>query len=209
MSKPILRRYTNLPSTLHILQEKCLTLLSPNSWDDKNDAFFISTFKKRIKAKSVLALCFSQTRQTYHHWRVFSGESDGVCLEFDQAKLLKAIKKDDRFTGDSVKYRKIRNRRMKTLTKDELPFVKRYPYKDEKEFRILFIDEDEACDTKRIDIPLNCINRITLSPWMPRDLVEVVKQTIKSISGCQKLEVYRSTIIETETWKRYAKSVPR
>lgn len=86
MSDPILRRYTNLAATLHVLQNSCLTLLNPGTWEDRNDAFFMSEFKRR-GAQSVLALCFAEVAETYHHWRVFSHGSDGVCLEFNRPKL--------------------------------------------------------------------------------------------------------------------------
>ena len=57
MSKITLRRYTNLAATLHLLQRKCLTLLSPSTWDDRNDAFFMTEFQRQKNARSVLALC--------------------------------------------------------------------------------------------------------------------------------------------------------
>ena len=204
MSRPTLWRYTNLPATLHIVQNRCLTLLSPSSWDDRNDAFFMGEFQKRSGAKSVLALCFSKTPQTCHHWRVFSAGSDGVCLEFYKAKLLKTMKQDDRFTCRSVKYRTIKYAKMKGLPTADLPFVKRRPYKDEHEFRILFVDEDEIKEFARLEISLDWIKRITLSPWMPEPLAETVKSTLKCIRGCEKLKVHRSTLVDNERWKRVA-----
>ncbi len=204
MSEPILRRYTNLPATLHILQNTCLTLLSPSSWDDRNDAFFMGEFQKKSTAKSVLALCFAETPQTYHHWRVFSAGSDGVCLEFDKAKLLETVKQDDRFKCRSIEYRKINDARNHGLAKDDLPFVKRHPYRDEKEFRILFIDEGENREFQKLKISLDCIKLVTLSPWMPKPLAGAVKLTLKKISGCSELKVYQSTLIENEQWKRVA-----
>ena len=66
-----LRRYTDLPALLHMLAAKQLTLLDPKTWDDQNDSFFMSQYKERKKLKTVLALCFSQTAKTYHHWRSF------------------------------------------------------------------------------------------------------------------------------------------
>lgn len=204
MPGPNLWRYTNLPATLHILQNRCLTLLSPSSWDDRNDAYFMGEFQKRSAAKSVLALCFAETPQTYHHWRVFSAGSDGVCLEFDKGKLLETVKQDDRFKCRSVEYRKIDDVRKNSLAKDDLPFVKRYPYRDDKEFRILFIDKDEFREFERLKISLDWIKCITLSPWMPKPLADAVKSTLKGMSGCEDLKVYRSTLIENERWKRVA-----
>ena len=204
MSEPSLRRYTNLSATLHILQEKCLTLLSPSSWDDRNDAFFMAEFQTRSAAKSVLALCFAEAPETYHHWRVFSAGSDGVCLEFDKDKLRETEKRDDRFTCKSVEYRTIKDARRNGVAVADLPFVKRYQYKDEKEFRILFVDKDEIREFEQLKISLDWIKRITLSPWMPKPLANAVKSTLKGMSGCEELNVSRSTLIENERWKSVA-----
>jgi hypothetical protein len=66
------RRYTNLASLLHILRNRRLTLLSPETWDDKNDAFFLAEYKRIKELKTVLALCIAVREETYHHWQVFS-----------------------------------------------------------------------------------------------------------------------------------------
>jgi hypothetical protein len=57
-----LRRYTNL------LKEQKITLLDPESWEDKNDSHFMSLYRKKKSLKSVLALCFTQASETFHHW---------------------------------------------------------------------------------------------------------------------------------------------
>ena len=204
-----LQRYTNLPSVLHILQEKCLTLLSPNNWDDRNDAFYIEEFRHRINAKSVLALCFSESKQTYHHWRVFAAGSDGVCMEFNKTKLLGEIESDKEFIHRSIEYRTLKLAEKFRIKKKDIPFVKRRQYKAEKEYRILFIDSNEKMESHRMDIPLDCINRITLNPWMPKSLSDTVRSTLKGIKGCDKIRVNRSTIIDNESWKRAVDSNPK
>jgi hypothetical protein len=72
MAERTYRRYTNLASALHILRNKCLTLLSPATWDDRNDAFFMAEYKRLKEAKTVLAICFAVREETYHHWQIFS-----------------------------------------------------------------------------------------------------------------------------------------
>ncbi len=209
MSMKILRRYTNLSSTLHILRNRHLTMLDPSSWDDRNDAFFMAEFQTRNDAKTALALCFAEAAETYHHWRVFSAGSDGVCLEFDKSKLIDAVKLESGFSCRSVAYRKIVDAREKGITETDLPFVKRYPYKDEKEFRILFVDKSEIRKFEPLKISLGWINRITLSPWMPEPLAKAVKSTLKDIKGCKNLKVFRSTLIESENWKSIINSNPK
>jgi hypothetical protein len=51
MTERTFRRYTNLASALHILRDGCITLLSPETWDDRNDAYFMAEYKRLKKAK--------------------------------------------------------------------------------------------------------------------------------------------------------------
>ena len=92
-NRPFLNRFTSLPILLDMLSRKCITLLEPTSWEDKNDAFYLEEYKKEKKLKTLLAYCFSAKRETYHHWRVFSNGPSGVCVEFDREKLRSSIKK--------------------------------------------------------------------------------------------------------------------
>ena len=101
------RRYTNLAATIHMLRTQSITLLNPATWDDKNDAYFMAEYKRLKQAKTVLALCFAEQKETYHHWRVFSHGSDGVCIEFDKDKLLSTFENDDQIKRSNVFYKLI------------------------------------------------------------------------------------------------------
>lgn len=59
----------------------------------------------------------------------------------------------------------------------------------------------EKVSSLDIPIPLGCIERVTLSPWMPAALVPHVKDRLTSIKGCSDLEIVRSTLISSEEWK--------
>lgn len=85
-----------------------------------------------------------------------------------------------------------------------MPFLKRHPYKDEKEFRLIYSDWREEIEAKGFDIGLTCINRIVLNPWIPKPLADAVKLTIRSIEGCESIEVYQTTLLENKQWKRSA-----
>src|SRR5258708_39734668 len=88
---PPLRRYTTLPALLDLVKEKQLTLVSPTAWADRNDSFYLEQYKNGRKAKSVLALCLSEAGETFHHWKVFTQGSDGVCIQFHRDVLLGAV----------------------------------------------------------------------------------------------------------------------
>lgn len=199
----VLRRYTSLPGAIHVLRNKCLTLLNPEYWDDRNDAFFVARFKEVTKAKSVLALCFAQQRETYHHWRIFAG-NDGVCIEFNKSKLLTALVRDPTIRHREVSYMQVSEIGGARIASKDLPFLKRYPYEDEREFRLLHVSADKETEFHSVSIPLSCILRITLSPWMARPLAATVKDMLKQIKGCAEKEIYQSTLIENDKWKKAA-----
>lgn len=199
------RRYTNLAAAIHLLRNKRITLLDPSTWDDRNDAFFMSEYKKSIGASSLLALCFAESHETYHHWRVFSHGSDGVCIEFEKAALLNAFEQDPQILHGPISYTLLKDvQKMADVNIQELPFLKRWPYGDEVEYRVIRVDQDDAKPFHDVPIRVNYIKRITLSPWLSPALADSVKSNLKSIPGCSKLKVYRSTLIDNSDWKKLA-----
>ncbi|MGX9181561.1 hypothetical protein [Mesorhizobium sp. BHbdii] len=203
MTERTYRRYTNLASALHILRNKCLTLLSPETWDDRNDAFFMAEYKRLKQAKTILAICLAVGEETYHHWQVFSRGADGVCLELDSEKLRSAFSRAEGVRHRIVDYQLITQvNQMADVDLERLPFMKRWPYGDESEYRAVYIDNDKELAAYAVPIGLNAITRVTLSPWLAPALVPVVKETLKSLPGCSGLRVYRSTLIDNEQWKK-------
>jgi hypothetical protein len=125
--------------------------LSPRTWDDKNDAYYLEVYRQRKNLGSILALCFAEAPETYHHWHVFAGKSSGVCLEFERDLLVDSVCRTPGVQCDFVKYPQIRDLRVTHPTTEELPFVKRYPFKDEREFRIIGEDAEVMLEAK--DLP--------------------------------------------------------
>jgi|HubBroStandDraft_6_1064221.scaffolds.fasta_scaffold230909_2 hypothetical protein len=202
--KKFLRRYTNIPSLLYILRKRQITLLDPETWDDQNDSHFLSVYRDKKSLRSVLALCFTQVSETYHHWRVFADGSAGVCITFARAPLLTTLKKKGNVTAKSVRYLTLNEMEAKDLRVAELPFLKRYPYEDEREFRFVYESRTERISTLDVPISLKCIDRITLSPWTPIALTDTLKETIREIRGCDSVKISRSTLISNERWKDYS-----
>lgn len=198
MSASILRRYTNLASTLHILRTRTLTLLDPSNWDDRNDRHFMEVYRREKRVKFVRALCFAQVDETYHHWRVFSHGADGVRIEFKKEALLTHFGHDKNVVADAVAYARIDQVERETVSLDELPFLKRLPYQDEREFRIVYTGDEEPAP---YPIAIGAIRRVYLSPWLPEPLQQSVKATLRLIDGCADLEVSASTLIDNRRWK--------
>lgn len=201
--KSVLMKYTSLSSTIHILRERALPLLDPDRWDDKNDGHVMRRYAEAMGRGPVRATCFTQANDTYHHWSVFAGGSDGVRLEVDKEKLLTSLTGSDVIAGE-MQYLSIKALRAPGAVRPEaLAFVKRLPYADEREFRLLkFADGPAACP-----IALSWLKRVTLSPWMPAPVATSVKQTLKALPGCANLRVYQSTLIGNADWRAAADGV--
>ena len=203
----MLRRYTSLPSLLDLLVTKELTLLTPDSWDDKNDAFYLQQYKEKKKLKAVYAMCFTEANETYHHWRVFSGNNVGVCITFIFNTFMGYLERTPRLVHRDMTYSRMADLESNPPKVAELPFVKRSAYADEREYRVVCPDKADALLAKRIPVGLDSIYKITLSPWLPESLHDSTKTAIRSIPGCNKLKIYRTRILDNERWKRIAQNV--
>lgn len=202
MTQRHLRRYTDIPALIYLLTERKISLLDPQSWDDSNDSHYLELYRDKKQLKTVLALCFTEGPETYHHWRVFAGDSSGVCIRFRSSALLAAVKKQPGLRAQPVRYLRLTEIRGLTLNIKELPFLKRYPFEDENEFRLIYESATTKMSKLDISIPLTCISRITLSPWIHPDLSDRLKLILRSIKGCSALKIHRSTLIGNEEWKR-------
>jgi hypothetical protein len=200
--KKILRRYTDLPSLVYLLREQCITLVDPQSWDDTNDLHYLTLYREKQRLASVLTLCFTQVTETYHHWRVFANGASGVCISFRRKELLSAVNQHGGVKARSVRYLKIGQLEGKRLLTRALPFLKRYPFEHENEFRLLYESGTTKQQTIDIPIPLSCIDRVTLSPWLRNNLSLPIKKLLWSIPECGELKIVRSTLISNEEWKQ-------
>ena len=199
--KSILRRYTDLPALVYLLREQTITLLDPRSWDDSNDSYYLKLYQEKQGLKSVLALCFTQASETYHHWRIFASGPSGVCISFRRDILLNAIKYVPGVQAKRVRYLTLNQIREKDLAVKDLPFLKRYAYGNEEEFRIIYQSDTEELLNLDIPIPIDSIDRVTLSPWMHPKLSDNVKDLLCMLDGCPRKLFVRSTLIGNEEWK--------
>ena len=90
---------------------------------------------------------------------------------------------------------KIRNVKSETFELDQMPFIKRTPYACETEYRVLW-----EGDTKiQIDVPLDAINKITISQQIEQ-IFKTIKGLLKGSFTNPEKRVSRSTIYENKTW---------
>ncbi|MEG9433360.1 hypothetical protein [Terriglobus sp. ADX1] len=207
LTKKFLRRYSNLPSLIHLLTKQSLTFLDPGNWDDKNDSLYMRLYKENKKLGTLLAVCFSQQTETYHHWSVFASGSSGVCISFRKEELLSNLNQWEGIRGRRVTYIPLDQLNETPKKVRDLPFMKRAPFKPESEYRVIYEERDKSRSYVNIEVPLDCIDRIYLSPWMPRSIADSVKSALKSIDAAADIEIVRSTLIDNDRWAKFGKSV--
>ncbi len=197
------RRYTSISAVIDILRRRELPLLDPETWDDRNDRYFMALYKEKKGLEGLYGLCAAQCSETYHHWRVFTGTADGACIEIKREPLEAAVNKTLGMRCGAVDY--LRLEEVEAFTKkdvDRLPFVKRLGFAAEEEYRIIAETDDAQGPAIQIDFPLSWINKIYLNPWLPKPIAESVIKTLRAIRGCGRIEVGKSLLIESARWKR-------
>ena len=196
----ILSRYTCLPIVIDMLTNRRITLISPSKWKDRNDVFAIDLYRKQSNVANLLALCFTKSEETFHHWYVFADGISGARIEFDTEKIIAALSRCG-LTIETVEYKTINALRSNPVSLENLPFIKRAPYRDEDEMRVILTCNDSEKETHFVPITLDCIKRVTLSPWIPKDLTKSVRSSLHKIKGCSRLKIFRSTLLENDQWK--------
>lgn len=198
-NRPILRRYMYLPQALHMLSTQRLNLGDTQYWEDRSEAAIFEKYRIKKQLKGVLALCFTQSPETNHHWSVYARGVAGVCIEFDRAGLIGAFNRSRRVRHDTVDYVLINDALGYGDRVDRWPFLKRMPFRDENEYRVIY-DDPDGIKFFELTFDVANINQIHLSPWIRRNVFESVELLIRSIPGCQNLKISRTTLLENQRW---------
>ncbi len=203
-----LKRFTSLGIAIDMLVERRITLVSPERWDDRNDVALLEAYRKRRGVEKLYAMCFTQAPETYHHWSVFAGGLEGVRVNIDKLALLSSLKDNPRYVWNDVEYLTLE--KMKTYRKIDvfdIPFFKRYAFRDELEFRLLYECGDKKKVVHHVPVQLDWIKGITVSPWMPTNLVDSLKAAIHSINGCERIRVTKTSLRENDRWKNASRRI--
>jgi hypothetical protein len=200
MSESHFRRYTTLPYLLDMLREKRLPLLDPASWDDKNDAHNLVTYRKKKGFQSILALCIADAPEAYLHWKIYADKPSGVCIEFHKERLINKVKKQDGFSQGYVKYVLLKDLRQISPSVDDLPFIKRFAYQEEKEYRFIFRSTETKKKIEYISIDIDDIKQIVINPWVENPVYKSMKLTITETPGWKKVKMRKSTVTKNDEW---------
>lgn len=202
-STTVFRRYTDLASLLDMLHRRVITLLRPDTWDDRNDRLMMKTYADCFELKTLLALCLTSRGETYHHWKVFTDKCSGVCIHFRRDEFQQTM----RAAGvkvKKVKYLKLDELVAKDHPMETLPFLKRFGFGDEGEYRAVYQNKAAEDRLKQVQIDLNIIERISLNPWMPAPVFKSVRTTIEAQRQGATFTVDHSSLIDNRRWRQFA-----
>lgn len=198
-----LHRYTELPYLLQMLSEKSLVLLPYRSWEDQNDVQFLDEYCKRRNV-SLYSLCFTQADETFHHWKIYAPGTAGVRISFDRAALADMVATRQDLQLRDVRYLTLRQVRARRPVVASWPFVKRYPFRDEREVRLICECPPDVIEPPRLRLRLPLIRRITLGPEIHRSAHDAVRRAIRSAAPSARFEITATTLIANDEWKRIA-----
>lgn len=139
----------------------------------------------------------------------------GVRIRFDRSQLIEAVSKHRGVKCNDIDY--MTHTRLKVLADGhkgndpiaKLPFIKRYGFRDEAEFRIIYESKTRIAQTLGIPIPISCISRIIFSYKLNWRDFDAIRSQLRSIDGCQGLDIRRSNLTESKTWKAAGKELVR
>lgn len=136
-----------------------------------------------------------------------------VRIRFDRSELIAAIRKQKGVIWGDIDYKT--HEQLKALAKTrtgsdpiaKLPFIKRYGFRDESEFRIIYESKTRSVPTTAIPIPLSCVNRIIFSYKLNYRVYRAIRSELRTLDGCQSLDIRPSNLTESKTWKAAGEEV--
>jgi hypothetical protein len=160
----------------------------------------------RKRLTTLRVLCFTDEGETIHDWSTFAAGPDGCCIQFDRPILEERLRelsvkgvrsqKVDHLTIDQVN-RKIADHSCRL---EDLPFMKRYPFRCENEFRII-CESTQSLTCDEIDFVPQAITKVTLSETLSEPDFNLRLKNIRSLEGFEHLEVNRSTLNDNSPWR--------
>jgi hypothetical protein len=194
-----INRFTTIPVLLDMLTRKKLVLLDPATWDDKNDSAIMEVYRNRQGVEKLFALCCSYGDETIHHWKTFSDGISGCCVEFAAKELIDLLDTVGGVRHGPVEYRKIMELKAGTIAVRDIPFTKRWPYRCEAEFRIIW-EGSTPNNCFEIDFDLAIIQKITVSQRMPEQVYITIRELLRGAFKDPAKRINQSTLYRNDIW---------
>lgn len=207
-TKNSIRRFATIGSVIDTLRNKRVAFVDPERWDDKNDAEYMRLYKESCGCTNLKALCCTESRETYHHWKVFTTSSDGCFIDFVKKPMLASIKDNDDYLYAEMEYALLAEMEGNKFKIEDLPFLKRAGFAAEREYRIIYTG-DCVGDAHFMPIDLEWIRRIVLNPWLPQPVADSIMATFRELCGPHDLKVTASKLTNSQTWTRYGRKIAK
>jgi hypothetical protein len=122
-------------------------------------------------------------------------------IQFDAEKIFKIVSKIKEIKHGKIEYRHISEMEnlVDTIQINKIPFTKRWPYRCENEYRFIY-ETTSKIDKFELDIPIQCIKKITLSQQMPQTIYETIKEHLRDLKQNPDGKIARSTLYENKKW---------
>lgn len=204
--KDTLYRYTTDTAVVELLEKRKLSFRDPENWDDKNDSRLFKKYEEKNNEKA-FAICMTRSSETFHHWSVFSKKNIGMRISFNEREIIQ-ISNKNKFQHGNVKYIQLTDLyKYQNISDLRKLFLKRYAYRDEREFRIISISKNQSAPELSVD-PSSIIQKITFSPWMEIERKKYYKDKFSEISP--NITISETSLIDNKTWRDFAdgKQIP-
>ncbi len=171
-----------------------------SKWPDKNDVYCLEEFKKAECLKELRVLCFTKSTDRINFWDSYGGTKlrnpDCIRLVFDGNQIRGAFCNQANFLHGDVQYSKFSD--LESKKKSDLPFLKRFQFKSENEYRII-----SKNDQSYWDFPKNSLKKIILSPYLSGEQVKTRKKQVKCWLRLYRfcnVDILHSQANQSRTW---------
>lgn len=191
---------------LKMILENGLRFSDFSNWEDINDQKLMTLYKDAKGYKTLLAVCFCLSSETIYHWMYFDAD---CCIQFNRYKLLQKVKDIYECVYGDVSYYTLPELNSTNVIVEDLPFLKRVPFRIEEEFRILY-QSYESKDEYTIKDVIPLIDKITLRTKTEKEFEYKKKELEKlfpEIEKDRRIVINRSTLLKNDEWINKANDI--
>jgi hypothetical protein len=194
-----LHRYTSINELRYLLRKNAIKFSNWKNWPDENDKELLKIYKSKIN-KSVFVYCLTSGSESIHHWSAYANKN-GCRLKFNLDIINSLIRKNN-IIARPVSYIKQSDLTYQNLTVQDLPFLKRFPYKVENEFRLVKIRKKDF-GSFSLNVGPEIINKISLSPFNTEAYNERLMNSLIKKHPYLKNKFSFSKVNKYENWINY------
>jgi hypothetical protein len=230
--KEYLYRIMSVKRVKELFEDGVLVFLKPEAWKDPFENYISKVSfidEKRIKhhinyLKNVFGQCYSLGTETSLMWDAYTPNKDGVRIKIEKDKLIGFLNTQKQYPVSHFRFAKVIYKKYgdfvsKLKNNDALInlyrnqnnelidflFEKRYEYRDEREFRIMYDANNDGCnygELLKINISvLDLIDSVRFDPKMHEDECNQLKVYFRS-KGIDGRKIQRSLLYKYQIKKK-------